>query len=140
MKAVSEIRLKNLETLVLKAGTAEALAERADLSPVYLSQIRSRTVDRKTGKPRNLGSKAARQLEIGMSKPTGWMDADHESISKEAHQSSDIVPHDKWPFHTPFLDYHALSEEKKEYLEQIVASFFAGATCVKGSRVRNRAA
>lgn len=77
MKAVSEIRLENLEALVREAGTAEHLAERSELSPVYLSQIRSRTIDRKTGKPRNLGDKAARKLESGMGKPVGWMDAQH---------------------------------------------------------------
>lgn len=81
MKAVSEIRLENLEALVQEAGTAESLAERADLSPVYLSQIRSRTVDRKTGKPRNLGDKAARKLEAGMGKQLGWMDAQHSPVA-----------------------------------------------------------
>ena len=84
MKAVSEIRLENLEALVQEAVTAESLAERADLSPVYLSQIRSRTVDRKTGKARNLGDKAARKLEAGMGKPLGWMDAQHSTGAPSA--------------------------------------------------------
>jgi hypothetical protein len=45
-----------------------------------------------------------------------------------------------WPFHTPFSAYQALSEEKKQRLDERVADFIAGATCVKNSRVRNRAA
>ncbi|OZI36309.1 hypothetical protein CEG14_14960 [Bordetella genomosp. 1] len=84
MKAVAEIRLENLEHLVSEAGTAERLAERAGLSPVYLSQIRSRAVDRKTGKARNLGTAAARKLEAGMAKPAGWMDTEHARQAEAA--------------------------------------------------------
>lgn len=77
MKDVYEIRLANLEALVKEIGTAEALAEAAGLSPVYLSQIRSRAIDRKTGKPRNLGGTAARKLEVAAKKSPGWLDQDH---------------------------------------------------------------
>lgn len=77
MKSVAEIHLDNLEALVSEAGTADSLAEASKLSPVYISQIRSRAVDLKTGKPRDLGSQTARRLESGMNKPAGWMDQDH---------------------------------------------------------------
>ncbi|HWK72204.1 MAG TPA: hypothetical protein VNS29_15325 [Burkholderiaceae bacterium] len=78
MKQNSQIRLENLEILVDEAGTAESLAEKSGLSPVYISQLRSRAIDVKTGKPRNLGTAAARKLETGMRKPVGWMDTDHD--------------------------------------------------------------
>jgi len=80
MKLISEIRLENLETLVREAGTAEALAEKSGISPVYISQIRGRALEAKTGNVRNLGDRAARKLEQGTGKPHGWMDADHASI------------------------------------------------------------
>lgn len=90
MKAASDIRLENLEMLVNETGTADALAERSGLSPVYLSQIRSRAIDRKTGKPRNLGSQAARKLETGTGKPEGWMDQQHGGLAQTAAND--------WPF------------------------------------------
>src|SRR5690606_34573983 len=77
MKSAAELRLENLETLVKEAGTADALAEACGLSAEYISQIRNRAIDKKTGRARNLGSQAARKLENGMSKPTGWMDTNH---------------------------------------------------------------
>lgn len=77
MKTVSEIRLQNLELLIAEAGTAELLAERCDLSAIYISQIKNRAIDAKTSKPRNLGAQAARKLERGTGKPQGWMDREH---------------------------------------------------------------
>lgn len=112
MKPVTEIRLNNLERLVSEAGTADALAERAGVSPVYLSQIRSRAIDVKTGKPRNLGNVAARKLEVGMGKPQGWMDRDGD------------VPGPKgpdWPF--PRIDpteFHRLTEAQRAGIEDWV--------------------
>lgn len=77
MKSASELRLENLETLIKEAGTAEALAEESGVSPEYISQIRNRAIDKKTGRARNLGSQAARKLEAGRNKPIGWMDTSH---------------------------------------------------------------
>lgn len=91
MKSAAELRLENLEMLVTEAGTADALAERCGLSPEYISQIRNRAIDKKTGRARNLGSQAARKLENGMSKPTGWMDTNH-AMQQAASGSTQ-----KWP-------------------------------------------
>lgn len=109
MKDVYEIRLANLSTLVSEVGTAEALAAAAGLSPVYLSQIRSRAIDRKTGKPRNLGSKAARKLEIAAGKLPGWLDQDH---TEEPPDSA------LWPFRsiTPHR-YYTLPEHERGLIE-----------------------
>ena len=84
MKTVSEIRLQNLEELIAEIGTAELLAELCDLSPIYISQIKNRAIDAKTGKPRNLGAQAARKLEKGTGKPQGWMDREHSSDAEQA--------------------------------------------------------
>lgn len=108
MKSVSEIRLENLEQLVKEAGTAEALAERSGVSAVYISQIRSRAIDAKTGKPRNLGSVAARKIEHGMGKPAGWMDRDHAEMSGLQ----------EWPFkRLSKADFDRLSEAQKDGIE-----------------------
>lgn len=75
---VGDIRRANLLLLIEEAGTMEALAEAADTNTVYLSQIRNRTVDAKTGRPREMGSRIARKLEAARQKPTGWMDRQHQ--------------------------------------------------------------
>jgi len=114
MKPISEIRLENLETLVKEAGTADMLAECSGLSPVYISQIRGRAIDRKTGKPRNLGSAAARKLEKGMNKALGWMDKDHSD-------TGETVVCSYWPFpRLPHSDYERLSSSQKEAIEDWV--------------------
>jgi len=106
MKSVAEIRLINLEILLKEAGTADALAERCGLSPVYISQIRSRAIDRKTGKPRNLGAQAARKLEEGMERPSGWMDRDSGAASDNA----------PWPFKALSPERYALLPERVQGL------------------------
>lgn len=102
MKSVSEIRLANLEILLREVGTAEELAERSGLSSVYISQIRSRAIDRKTGKPRNLGGQAARKLEQGVGKPLGWMDRDPNATESDF----------PWPFQTLSPERYALLPER----------------------------
>ena len=84
VKPVAEIRRQNLELLVLEHGTLEAVAAAAETSAVYLSQIRNQTIDPKTSKPRQMGAAIARRLEIGATKPSGWMDTSHDP--------SDLVP------------------------------------------------
>lgn len=114
MKPVSEIRLINLESLVAEAGTADALAEKSGVSSVYISQIRSRAVDRKTGRARNLGSAAARKLEAGMGKEEGWMDRDHSAPSP-------LASPDDWPFKTiRKADYDRLSDSQRAAIEDWV--------------------
>ena len=103
MKSASEVRLENLEVLVKEAGTADALAEACGLSAEYISQIRNRAIDNKTGRPRNLGSRAARKLEEGMSKPLGWMDTNHAPSAPSPGSRT-------WPLKTASLDrFYALT-------------------------------
>ncbi len=62
------IRLYNLKRLIAEAGGQKKLAQKAGVSPAYLSQI----VSART--PRKMGDDVARRLERGMDKPHGWMD------------------------------------------------------------------
>lgn len=74
MQTIAEIRLANLERLIKEMGTQDRVAEFGGTSSVYLSQIRNSAPDSKTGKLRVMGDEMARKLEIGCSKPRGWMD------------------------------------------------------------------
>lgn len=77
MKTISTIRRENLDALISKAGSLTALAFSAKSSSVYLSQIKHQELDKKTGKPRQMGDNIARRLETASEKPVGWMDQDH---------------------------------------------------------------
>lgn len=74
MKTIAEIRLDNLRLLIGEIGTQEKVAELAETSPIYLSQILNRAADSKTGKIRQIGDPLARKLEQGCNKEIGWMD------------------------------------------------------------------
>lgn len=91
MKTVDEIRLENLMLLIFEKGTQEAVAEAGGTSSVYLSQIKNRTPDKKTGKPRQMGDDMARKLEEGCVKERGWMDNVH-ALSKQYPESPTVVP------------------------------------------------
>lgn len=101
MKSAAELRLENLETLVQEAGSADALARASGVSPEYISQIRNRAIDKKTGKARNLGNQAARRLEDGMGKPLGWMDTSHAFGVAELATSGATPP---WPLKKSTLE------------------------------------
>lgn len=74
-----EARRKNIEVLVVKCGSLEALCKRVEASPVYLSQIRHQTIDQKTGASRKMGNAMARRIEVAMDLPEGWMDVPQET-------------------------------------------------------------
>lgn len=83
MKTVSEIRLENLTLLLSELGSLRALADKANTSASYLSQIKNGLRDSKSGTPKSVGSSLARQLEEGCGKPRGWMDEDHSLRAEE---------------------------------------------------------
>lgn len=64
--SIREIRREQLEAAIKICGSMRSLAERADLSPQYLSSIR-------TG-ARGLGHQTARKIEAAMNWPQGSMD------------------------------------------------------------------
>ena len=81
MQAIGQIRLDNLETLIKQFGTAAALAAEVETSPVYISMLMNRTLDAKTGRPREMGTAMARRMEAAAKKPPGWMDQPHDDLS-----------------------------------------------------------
>ena len=74
MKTIADIRAENLELLIAEQGSAERVAALCDTSPVYISQLRNKAGDSKTGTPRQVGDAMARKLEVGCCKEVGWMD------------------------------------------------------------------
>jgi len=81
MKNIDEIRRNRLEDLVneTKTKSLEEVAEIAGTSSAYLSQIRNKLPDSKTGIPKKMGNMVAEKLRVAFDKPVGWMDTDHEA-------------------------------------------------------------
>jgi Peptidase S24-like len=86
MKTNDEIRRENLLVAIKRAGTASALAEKAGVAAAYLSQIKNRSAESKTGKPKSMGDEVARKIEKALGESEGWMDFDH--ISPKGHVPS----------------------------------------------------
>ncbi len=95
MKTIDEIRRQNLLEAMARMGTARALAEKADLSAAYLSQVKNGQPDSKTGNPKNLGDDAARKIEKAIGETRGWMDVDHSlppsSATVNPHADADQI-------------------------------------------------
>ena len=86
---IDDIRYRNLLLLLQEAGNNQAeVARRCDTSPSYINQILRRLKTPK-GTTRSVGTRLARRLEQGFSKPTGWMDEDHHG---KGSQVSDHAP------------------------------------------------
>ena len=77
MASVEETRYKNLLRLIGEHGGQARLAEKIHKSPAQISQWKNRAPNSKTGKPRNIGSATAREIEYFLDKPDGWMDVPH---------------------------------------------------------------
>ncbi len=80
MATSKELRLANLRLLVKEFKTADAVAQRAETAPMYLSQILN-GVPSSTGKPRGVGDALARRLERGCEKEVGWLDKNHDVVT-----------------------------------------------------------
>lgn len=77
MEIVADIRHANLIELIRRAGGTGAFAERIGRDASQVSQWANRAPDSKTGKPRNIGDRAARHIEQALQLQRGWMDATH---------------------------------------------------------------
>lgn len=111
MRTVAQIRLANLELLITELGTMEAVAEKGQTSSVYLSQLRQRAVDIKTGRPREMGGVIARRLETGTKKQPGWMDQEH------ADPAQPTITGEAWAFIKKFL---ALPPEERRVVNRML--------------------
>ena len=79
MKTNNETRRDNLAIAVSRLGSAAALADKAGVSAVYLSQIKNSAMEWKTGKPKAMGDDVARKIESAIHEPSGWLDVDRTS-------------------------------------------------------------
>ncbi|MFC5550745.1 S24 family peptidase [Massilia aerilata] len=78
MQTNDEVRRQNLLIAIERAGSAAKLAEAAKTSPAYLSQIKNRTPDSKSGTPKTMGDDMARRIEAAIDEQPGWMDVPHD--------------------------------------------------------------
>jgi hypothetical protein len=92
MDTVADIRHANLMSLIKRAGGSGALAERLARSAAQVSQWANRSPDSSTGKPRNIGDRAARYIESTLQLPRGWMDAPQLAEPQGAYIGKDANP------------------------------------------------
>jgi hypothetical protein len=78
MKTVEEVRRVRLAQLRQEARSLVALNEKLGLSArdATLSQILNEAKNSRTGTPKQMGSKLAREIEVACGKEVGWMDTD----------------------------------------------------------------
>lgn len=88
MKTIDEIRRDNLLLAIKRFRTAAALAEAAKTNAAYLSQIKGRRRDSKTGTEKAMGDDVARKIEEALGEPEGWMDVAHNSPSPDQSKKS----------------------------------------------------
>lgn len=74
MKTVDEIRRENLAALIKEAGSQAELSKKTGKSASQISQWLNASAKSGSGKPRVMGNAMARQMEVVLGKPTGWMD------------------------------------------------------------------
>lgn len=87
MRTISEIRHSNLLLLLEEHGSLAELNDKLRLprTDATLSQIKNRSPDSKTGKPRVMGDILARRLEAALGLDEGWMDnAQYRAGTREA--------------------------------------------------------
>ena len=126
MRTIDEIRRENLELAIHRlGGKAVALANAAGIASAYISQIRTRAPDSKSGKPKALGDEAARKIEAALGEPTGWMDSPHTGKADAAPQPS-LRDTGLWPFTAQLSDFERLKPQEREHLDAVVSKFIAG--------------
>ena len=102
MDSIEVTRRHRLALLIADAGSQVALADIIGKAPAQISQWLRALPDSKTGKPRSMSKEVAREIELRLGKPSGWMD---QPISDKT-SNSDIKPtasnHPTIPFwHAP---------------------------------------
>ncbi|MDB5822213.1 MAG: putative phage repressor [Herminiimonas sp.] len=90
MKTNDEIRRENLAIAVGRMGKATTLATKAGVAPAYLSQLKAKTKEQKTGTPKAMGDDVARRIEKAIGELPGWMDTDHSERGSADQVSVDL--------------------------------------------------
>lgn len=107
--------------MIAHAGTAAAVAELANTTPVYLSQILNQTRDASTMRPRAMGTPMARRLEAAFGKPHGWMDCPHDTFNSELVAQEPAPGYSAWPFRRiSKAEWESLSTEQRAVVEGMV--------------------
>lgn len=79
---VEQIRRENLVVLLegeTERGVWAELADKLGKSPAQVSQWANASKDSKSGKPRSISTRTAREIERKLGKPEGWMDRPHKA-------------------------------------------------------------
>ncbi len=79
---IYQTRRANLVALIARVQGAAALAERCGSSAQYVSQLVNQTKDKKSGRPRTMGDKFARRIELALDLPDNWMDKQHPTTGE----------------------------------------------------------
>ncbi len=83
MKTIEEIRHARLLELIEQFPTLQALADSLGRKAAQVSQWKNR-YKRSTGGVHNIDSDSARNIELKLGKPRGWMDCEHEPRTRRA--------------------------------------------------------
>jgi hypothetical protein len=92
MQTNDEVRRQNLLIAIKRAGSAAKLAALSNTSPAYLSQIKNRTPDSKSGTPKTMGDDMARRIEAAIGEQPGWMDFVHREPPADVDQLLELIP------------------------------------------------
>lgn len=118
-----EIRHANLLMLIERVGGMRQLADRLGHSSTStLSQMKNRSPDSKTGKPKGVGVALARKLEKAMGLDAGWMDIPHESVGSVLTGSGPKpIAQPVWPFAdiSP-ARWYAVDERTRTKIEGVI--------------------
>uniref|UniRef100_Q31HW1 Lambda repressor-like, DNA-binding protein n=1 Tax=Hydrogenovibrio crunogenus (strain DSM 25203 / XCL-2) TaxID=317025 RepID=Q31HW1_HYDCU len=110
---ISQIRLKNLETLIEENGSAASIAEKIGSEPSVISVIRSEKHPTK-----NMGKNIARRIENAFGLPDGWMDKYHSTESPLDPSGTVQSPAAEY---LVSQDLFALSSQsKKQLIEEVI--------------------
>lgn len=90
MNPIELIRHANFLQLLEEIGGTKRLADLYECEENYLSQIKNRSIDSESGRPKSIGSRVARKLERLCQKPKGWLDTNHQNQDQAAGQSIHI--------------------------------------------------
>lgn len=125
MATSHEIRHLNLLLLIKAAGSIQALADQVNKAHSQISQLRNRIAHSKTGNPREMGDALAREIEVKLGKPVGWMDQLHDDDASFVAPAQPAAPAPAPAPPTPDSDYVTLetmryfTEEEKAFLRDV---------------------
>lgn len=80
VKTIDDIRLSNLLQLIKHVGGQRHLADRIGKAPAQISQWVNRAPNSNTGAPRRMSTETAREMELLLGLPLGWMDAQNDHV------------------------------------------------------------